>query len=91
MDRSLMRKFSLVMRQGVLGLARMDVGPNAQFEQVTERAEAYLKWINEGKGISQEESFNILVESRIYGLTTDEVLRNATLARTWLTSTNDEV
>jgi len=81
----------MAIRQGVLGLARMDVGPNAQFEQVTERAEAYLKWISEGTRLSQEESYNILVESRIYGLTTDEVLRNATLARTWLTSANDEI
>lgn len=90
MDRKLMRKFSLAMRQEVLTLAQHDAGPDATFENITERAEAYLKWIDADKRLTQNENYEILVRARVYGLTTKEVLRNATQTRTWLTSAEAE-
>jgi len=91
MDRKLMRKFSLDMRQSVLMLAKNDVEPHAAFSDITDRAEAYLKWINENNRLPADQSYEILIHARVYGLSTEEVLRNATLHRNWLTKPETEV
>jgi hypothetical protein len=90
MDRKLMRKFGLPMRQAVLRLAMMDENPYATFNEVSARAEAYLKWIDAGK-LTHDESHEILVTARVFGRTTQEVLAEATKHREWLTAASPEI